>query len=67
MRVRSAISFCGSICMAAGEVRDIPEGGALDDLLAAGYVIAEPEYAAKKPEQSTEKRRDKNEAKRGKS
>ena len=38
MRVKSNISFCGSVCMAAGEIRDIPEGGVLTDLLNAGYV-----------------------------
>lgn len=38
MRVKANISFCGSVCMAAGEIRDIPEGGVLTDLLNAGYV-----------------------------
>ncbi len=38
MRVKANISFCGSVCMAANEVKDIPEGGVLSDLLEAGYV-----------------------------
>ena len=38
MRVKANISFCGSVCMAQGEIRDIPEGGVLTDLLNAGYV-----------------------------
>ncbi len=38
MRVKANISFCGSVCMAVNEVRDIPEDGVLSDLLEAGYV-----------------------------
>ncbi len=48
MKVKANISFCGSVCMAANEVRDIPEGGVLSDLLEAGYVteVQENPWAA---------------------
>ena len=76
MRVKSNISFCGSACMAAGEIRDIPEGGVLTDLLNAGYVErlddkplnAEPSGDKAEPEPVTDNPKGaKNEAKRGKS
>ena len=75
MRVKANISFCGSVCMAQGEIRDIPEGGVLTDLLGAGYVErldggapAEDKPADEQPEPVTEKPKGaKNEAKRGKS
>ena len=38
MLVRAKTGFSGSVCMAVGEERDIPEGAVLSDLLRAGHV-----------------------------
>lgn len=48
MRVRAAVSFAGAVSMYAGEVRDVEEGCALDNLLTCGYV--EPAEEVKKNE-----------------
>lgn len=40
MKVKARVSFGGKVSMYCGEVRDLPQGEALDDLLAAGYVEA---------------------------
>ena len=45
MRVRAKCSFAGEVSMALNEVRDVPEGDVLDDLLRCGYVV--PEEAEK--------------------
>ena len=45
MRVRAKVSFAGEVSMALNEVRDVPEGDVLDDLLRCGYVV--PEEAEK--------------------
>ena len=45
MRVRAKVSFAGEVSMALNEVRDVPEGDVLDDLLCCGYVV--PEEAEK--------------------
>ena len=45
MRVRAKCSFAGEVSMALNEVRDVPEGDVLDDLLLCGYVV--PEEAEK--------------------
>ena len=46
MKVIAKTSFSGSvISMHEGEVRDVPEGDVLDDLLRCGYVV--PEEAEK--------------------
>lgn len=41
MRVRAKTSFAGAITMALNEVRDVPEGDVLDDLIRCGYVVPE--------------------------
>ena len=49
MKIKAKVSFCGLICMAKGEEREIPEGDVLRDLLRAGYVIsAEPKSKGEK-------------------
>ena len=45
MRVRAKVSFAGEVSMALNEVRDVPEGDVLDDLISCGYVV--PEEAEK--------------------
>lgn len=45
MRVRAKVSFAGEVSMALNEVRDVPEGDVLDDLICCGYVV--PEEAEK--------------------
>ena len=45
MRVRAKCSFAGEVSMALNEVRDVPEGDVLDDLVSCGYVV--PEEAEK--------------------
>lgn len=69
MRVKANISFCGSVCMAANEVRDIPEGGVLSDLLEAGYVTEvqeNPPAADPKADPAADPEVKLNENKRGK-
>lgn len=47
--------------MAVGEIRDIPEGEALSDLLRAGYVVAdEAKTELKKAVKTDEAKRSKN-------
>ena len=41
MLVRAKCSFAGEVSMALNEVRDVPEGDVLDDLLRCGYVVPE--------------------------
>lgn len=41
MKVKARVSFGGVVSMYCGEVRDIPQGEVLDDLLDAGYIEAE--------------------------
>ena len=66
MKVKANISFCGTISMAKNEVKDIPEGGVLSDLLAAGYVTEQGEvFTAIAPGLAAEVKV--NENKRGKS
>ena len=38
MKVKSLISFCGSISMGIGEIRNIENEDIVNDLLNAGYV-----------------------------
>lgn len=38
MKVKATIGFAGQISMHAGQIRNIPEGDTLDDLLHCGYV-----------------------------
>ena len=45
MLVRAKCSFAGELSMALNEVRDVPEGDVLDDLIRCGYVV--PEEAEK--------------------
>ena len=39
MKVRATKGFCGPLCMAIGEVREITNEAYLKDLLRAGYVV----------------------------
>lgn len=56
MLVKATTSFAGAVCMAVNEVRDIPAGKVLDDLLSAGFVVAvQPEKAVKKSEAKRDK------------
>ena len=41
MLVRAKCSFAGEVSMALNEVRDVPEGDVLDDLVRCGYVVPE--------------------------
>ena len=41
MLVRAKCSFAGEVSMALNEVRDVPEGDVLDDLIRCGYVVPE--------------------------
>lgn len=52
MRVRAKISFAGTECMTAGEVRDITDNAVLSDLLRSGFV----EAAEKESEDNENKR-----------
>lgn len=38
MKVKATVSMCGKICMAKDEIKDIPNGDVLKDLLRCGYV-----------------------------
>lgn len=40
MLVKATVGFSGTITMSRGELRDIPKGAPLDDLLRAGHVVA---------------------------
>lgn len=42
------VSFCGTISMAEGEVRDIPDPSLAEDLLKAGYIKPVEEEKPKK-------------------
>ena len=53
MKVEAKTGFSGKVSMAAGEIREIPEGDALSDLLKAGYVT---EVAPVQPEKKVAKR-----------
>lgn len=59
MKVKAVISFSGILSMAAGEVRDLPNGDMLQDLLRAGYVLEESptEQPAKKAVKKREAKR----------
>lgn len=48
MKVTANCSFCGKICMAAGETRDMPDSEELQSLIAAGY-LKKVEKAEAKP------------------
>ena len=45
MLVRAKRSFAGEVSMALNEVRAVPEGDVLDELIRCGYVV--PEEAEK--------------------
>lgn len=38
MKIKALTSFCGSLCMAKGEIRECSDKTVLADLLDAGYV-----------------------------
>jgi hypothetical protein len=52
MTVRAKCAFAGQVSMAAGEVRDIPEGAFLSGLIASDYV--EPVKTGKNKKNTTE-------------
>lgn len=57
MRVKALKTFAGAVSMRAGDIKELPKGEALSDLLRCGYVIScDP----------SESEGAKNEAKRGK-
>lgn len=47
MKVIAVTSFSGAVSMYAGEVREIPQGEILSDLLRAGYVREEKKAKTK--------------------
>ena len=49
MKVKAKVSFCGPLCMAIGEVRNVTDEVLLADLLKAGYVVPVEEPAKEKP------------------
>ena len=49
---RALISFCGSMSMAMGEVREIPDQSIAEDLLKAGFI---EEVKAEKPKTTKKK------------
>ena len=49
---RALISFCGSVSMVMGEVREIPDQSITEDLLKAGYI---EEIKAEKPKATKKK------------
>lgn len=55
MKVKATTSFAGEICMAAGEVRDVPEDVAAP-LLKCGYLepVEVPAEPDQKPDEATE-------------
>lgn len=55
MKVKATTSFAGEICMAAGEVRDVPEDVAAP-LLKCGYLepVEAPAEPDQKPDEATE-------------
>ena len=50
MKIRALTSFCGSLCMAKGEIRECSDGAVLADLLDAGYI----ETVEAKPDEAGE-------------
>ena len=40
MRYEALVSFVGAVCMAKGEVREIPDSPIVKDLIGAGYIKA---------------------------
>ncbi len=55
MKVKATTSFAGEICMATGEVRDVPEGVAAP-LLKCGYL--EPVEALTEPDHEPDETKD---------
>lgn len=54
MKVKATTNFAGAVCMAVGEVRDVPEDVAAP-LLKCGYLEAvEPEKGKRAPKDKTE-------------
>lgn len=49
MKVRATKGFCGPLCMAIGEVREITNEAYLKDLLQAGYVVPVEPAKTEKP------------------
>lgn len=57
MKVKAKVSFCGSVTMGLGEVREIQDEDILKGLLKAGYVeeVAEKIKEAEKPKKKAVK------------
>lgn len=49
MKVKATKSFCGPLCMAIGEIREITDKDYLADLLQAGYVVPVEPAKTEKP------------------
>ena len=49
MKVRATKGFCGPLCMAIGEIREITDKDYLADLLRAGYVVPVEPAKTEKP------------------
>lgn len=49
MKVKATKSFCGPLCMAIGEIREITDKDYLADLLRAGYVVPVEPAKTEKP------------------
>ena len=49
MKVKATKSFCGPLCMAIGEIREITDKDYLADLLRAGYVVPVEPAQTEKP------------------
>lgn len=63
MKVKATIAFSGTVSMAKGDIKVIPEGAVLDDLLNAGYV-EEVKDSDNEPEAKSEGANKKSAAKR---
>lgn len=62
MKIRSIVSFCGPLTMAAGEIGECSDETLLSDLLRAGYI--EPAEEAAKPAENEVKTKNTRRAKK---
>ncbi len=55
MKIEALVSFCGTLSMTRGEIRDYSNDAVVSDLLKAGYVkpAEEPDEPAEKKAKST--------------
>ena len=56
MKIRAKNSFCGTLCMTQGEVREYDDTVVLQDLLQAGYVEEVKQDAPKGGKKNDDKR-----------